>query len=377
MNLTFYNNDTNNESFGCHPNNTKLCDEDQDAPDTVINNGPAHFAIPMFFLSLIFGHFLRCYHNSLSCNERNLIVFLDIIITNYQQAANIIFLVPIIWRTYFGLIPIIIARMSDILGRFCNFNSMANFMCLSILRLLLYYKVSFSMETDQKLLSKGIFGFCICLWLGVNLPPIINGKWKQFGHFLYLTNSEPIITRYNVVGLMLLTINVAFMISVELFLTIKLRTWPSLLLGGKLKSVFVAILGMIVVGVIHFATINYPEFNSIRLSLLPFTFQVFYMLKIHDYVRDQCKEMWNFTIGKRTENKEDESNMDLNEFGIYVGPSQPPININEAESSIKNMPLFPEGPVESGITSSSPQKGRKKYLLPFSQISCYYKLINM
>ena len=85
----------------------------------------------------------------------------------------------------------------------------------------------------------------------------------------------------------------------------------------------------------------------------------------------------NFTIGKRTENKEEESNMDLNEFGIYVGPSQPPININEAESSIKNMPLFPEGPVESGITSSSPQKGRKKYLLPFYQISCYYKLINM
>ena len=297
---------------------------------------PDYLAIPMLILSLSFTFFQHAYHNSLSSNEKNIVIFLDIGIAHYVQAANIIFLIPVIWRTFISVIPVNVAVLIDICGRCCNFNSLSNYTCLSILRILLYHEVTISTNTDQKKLSRGIFCFSFFFWVGTNFRMFATKRHRQFGYFQYLTKEELASPAINLGGTVMLVLNTIFMISVEIYLLVKLRRWPSLCQGGKLKSVSVAIISMIVTIILGTTTAYFPELNSIRLPLLPFTFQMFFIIKIYSFVIDKLKRYWNIFVSIVSfkgfpESLDNESRVNcesssfaVNSYGIFVGPNPLP-----------------------------------------------------
>ena len=310
---------------------------------------PDYLAIPMLILSLSFTFFQHAYHNSLSSNEKNIVVFLDIGIAHYVQAANIIFLTPVIWRTFISVIPVNVAVLIDICGRCCNFNSLSNYTCLSILRILLYHEVTISTNTDQKKLSRGIFCFSFFFWVGTNFRMFATKRHRQFGYFQYLTKEELASPAINLGGTVMLVLNTIFMISVEMYLLVKLRRWPSLCQGGKLKSVSVAIISMIVTIILGTTTAYFPELNSIRLPLLPFTFQMFFIIKIYSFVIDKLKRYWNIFVSIVSfkgfpESLDNESRVNcesssfaVNSYGIFVGPNPlPKTTTNEGLKLVSN-----------------------------------------
>ena len=304
---------------------------------------PDYLAIPMLILSLTFTFFQHAYHNSLLANEKNIVVFLDIGIAYYVQAANVIFLCPVIWKTFIGVIPVNVAVVIDICGRCCNFNSLVNYTLLSIFRILIYHEVTFSINTDQKKLSRGIFCFSFFIWLGINFQSIATKRHRQFGYFLYLTTEELVGPKFNLGGTAMLVLNTIFMITVEIYFLVKLRQWPSLCQGGKLKSVSVAIMTMIVTIILSTTTVYFPEFNSIRLPLLPFTFQMFYMIKIYYFVIKKLQRYWNIFVRIVTfkgfpESLDNESSsFAMNSYGIFVGPNTlPKTTTNEGLNVVSN-----------------------------------------
>ncbi len=217
------------------------------------------------------------------------------------------------------------------------------------MKILLYHEVSFSMTTDQKKLSKGIFCFSFFWWLGVNFRMFATKRNRQFGYFQYLTKEELVTGRVNLGGTALLIMNTIFMIMVEIYFMVSLKRWPSLFHRGQLKSVFVAILSMIVSIIIHTTTIQFPEFNSIRISCASFSFQFLYMVKIHFFVIKQIKNFWNIFVsvvtGKGLPELDDEeqgkanynsSSFPVNSNGIFVGHKPKPQTITKVGSKIVN-----------------------------------------
>ena len=341
---------------------------------------PEYLAIPMLILSLIFTIFQHAYHNSLSSREKNIVVFIDIGIAYYTQAANIIFLCPVIWRSFVSVIPVNLAVVIDMCGRCCIFNFFLNYSFVSIMKILLYHEVSFSMTTDQKKLSKGIFCFSFFWWLGVNFRMFATKRHRLFGYFQYLTKEELVTGPVNLGGTALLIMNTIFMIMVEIYLMVSLKRWPSLFHQGKLKSVFVAILSMIVSIIIHTTTLQFPEFNSIRISCASFSFQFLYMVKIHFFVIKQIKKFWNIFVsvvtGKGLPELDDEeqgnanynsSSFPVNSYGIFVGRKPKPQTITNVGSNIANKSFSTVHHLIDEVKERKGNKCRRIYVIPLDK----------
>ena len=74
-NITTQLNFTNDNNFCC---------------DTDLN--VAYLSLPLLIIALVNGQILRSYHKSLDNHEKNIIVFLDIAITNFLQEIKVFFI---------------------------------------------------------------------------------------------------------------------------------------------------------------------------------------------------------------------------------------------------------------------------------------------
>ncbi len=230
---------------------------------------------------------------------------------------------PVIWKLFFTDIPLKIAFFIAFAGQLCVGNTILIVVIHSVIRILIYKEFGWVLDVEKNIFSWTVFGVTFLFFLSFAIPNNIyrynNQKLPSYVHFLSsgtrkCTGLSNPIAKHDVVLVMLFVI-VSFLIEMYIGLKVKKLPW------SRLKSVTIGHVFLAAM-LSFFYRMGSISFSSIHTALILFLVQILYLIGYRDFVHEEFKRITtanNVAPGR-------EQDLDVNEFGIYIGHSHKPEN---------------------------------------------------
>ena len=203
-------------------------------------------------------------------------------------------------------------------GQICVGNTLLIVVIHSIIRILIYKEFGWILDVKKKIFSWTVFGVTFSFFLSFAIPNNIyrynNQTLPSYVYFLSsgtrnCTGLPNPIAKHDVVLVMVFVI-ASFLIEMYIGLKVKKLPW------SRLKSVTIGHV-FLATTLSLFYRMGSISFSSIHTALILFLVQVLYLIGYRDFVYEIFERITtanNVAPGR-------EEDLDVNEFGIYIGHS--------------------------------------------------------